>query len=106
MGTNGDKSLPTQQFSMRALQIQDVVEVDPAIHNSNTFEFAGRRLRLGSNGSRASDQALEAVRCFVAEHGTSPTAASWTHAGMSPSEKTIRRRFGSFKTAVQCAREA
>jgi hypothetical protein len=39
----------------------------------------------------------------VAEHGTSPTAASWTHAGMSPSEKTIRRHFGSFKAAVQCA---
>jgi len=55
------------------------------------------------NGSRASDQALEAVRRFVAEHGTSPTAASWTHAGLSPSEKTIRRRFGSFKAAVQCA---
>lgn len=61
--------------------------VDPAIHNSNTFEFGGRRLRLGLNGSRASDQALEAV----------------THAGMSPSEKTIRRRFGSFKAAVQYA---
>jgi len=78
--------------------------VDPAIHNSNTFEFAGRRLRLGLNGSGALDQALEAVRRFVAEHGTSPTAASWTHAGMSPSEKTIRRRFGSFKAAaLQCA---
>jgi hypothetical protein len=75
--------------------------VDPAIHNSNTFEFGG--LRLGWNGSRASDQALEAVGRFVAERGTSPTAASWTHAGMSPSEKTIRRRFGSFKAAVQCA---
>jgi len=61
---------------------------------------------LGSNGSRASDQALEAVRRFVAERGTSRTAASWTHSGMSPSEKTIRRRFGSFKTAFQCAAEA
>src|SRR5712692_3357424 len=67
------------------------------------FEFGGRRLRLGLNGSRASDQALEAVRRFMAERGTLPTAASWTRAGMSPSEKTIRRRFGSFKAAVQCA---
>jgi hypothetical protein len=55
------------------------------------------------NGSRASDQALEAVRRFVVERGMSPTAASWTRSGMSPSEKTIRRRFGSFKAAVQCA---
>jgi len=77
--------------------------VDPAIHNSNNVEFAGRRLRLGLNGSRASDRALEAVRRFVADRGTSPTAVSWTHAGMSPSEKTIQRRFGSFKAAVQRA---
>jgi len=77
--------------------------VDPAIHNSNTFEFGGRRLRLGSSGSGATDQALEAVRRFVAEHGTLPTADSWTHARMSPSEKTIRRRFGSFQAAVQSA---
>src|SRR5258708_3202688 len=80
-----------------------VVVVDPAIHNSNTFEFGGRRLRLGLNGSRDSEQALEAVRRFVAERGTSPTATSWTDAGMRPSEKTIRRRFGSFKAAVQFA---
>jgi hypothetical protein len=77
--------------------------VDPAIHNSNTLEFGGRRLRLSLNGSRASDQALDAIRRFVAERGTLPTAASWTHACMSPSEKTIRRRFGSFKAAVKSA---
>jgi len=77
--------------------------VDPAIHNSNTFEFGGRRLRLGLNGSRASDRALEAVRRFVAERGTLPTATSWALACMSPSEKTIRRRFGSFKAAVRRA---
>ena len=77
--------------------------MDPAIHDSNTFEFGGRRLRLGLNGSGASDQALDAIRRFVAERGTLPTAASWTHACMSPSEKTIRRRFGSFKAAVKSA---
>ncbi len=77
--------------------------MDPGIHNSNTFEFGGRRFRLGLNSSRASDQALEAVRRFVAKRDIVPTAASWTHAGMSPSEKTIRRRFGSLKAAVQCA---
>jgi hypothetical protein len=50
----------------------------------------------GLNGSGASDRALEAVRRFVVERGILPTAGSWTHACMSPSEKTIRRRFGSF----------
>ncbi len=65
--------------------------VDPAIHNSNTFEFGGRRLRLGLNGSRASDRALEAVRRFVAERGTLPTAASWTLACMSPFKAAVQR---------------
>src|ERR1700730_8438907 len=38
---------------------------------------------LAARTSRALDQALEAVRRFVAGHGTSPNAASWIHAGMS-----------------------
>ena len=77
--------------------------MDPAIHNSNTFEFGGRRLRLGLNASGASDQALEAVRRFVAERGMLPTAGSWTGCMHEPSEKTIRRRFGSFQAAAQRA---
>jgi hypothetical protein len=77
--------------------------VDPAIHNSNTFEFGGRALRLDSSQRSASVEALEAIRGFVAERGTTPTAASWTAVGMSPSEKTIRRRFGSFRAATSAA---
>jgi hypothetical protein len=46
------------------------------------------------------DLALDALRRFVAETGAVPTAASWTAAGMSPSEKTIRRRFGSLRVAA------
>ncbi len=45
-------------------------------------------------------EAAAALRRFVAEHGSIPTAESWTEAAMRPSEKTIRRRFGSFKVAV------
>jgi hypothetical protein len=45
--------------------------VGPAIHNSNTFEFGGRRLWLGLNGTEASDQMLEVVRRFAAESRTS-----------------------------------
>ena len=47
--------------------------------------------------------ALQAVRDFIARFGTRPTAESWTTAGMTPSEKTIRRRFGSFWMAVAAA---
>jgi hypothetical protein len=77
--------------------------VDPAIHNSNTFEFGGRPMRLASARSAPSEEALEAVRHFVAQHATLPTQASWMASGMSPSEKTIRRRFGSFRRAIQLA---
>ena len=44
-----------------------------------------------------------ALRRFVAEHGSLPTAQNWTEAAMRPSEKTIRRRFGSFREAFQRA---
>ena len=48
-------------------------------------------------------QALEAVGQFIEDHGLAPTAQSWTAAGMTPSEKTIRRRFGSFQAAIRTA---
>jgi hypothetical protein len=80
--------------------------VDPAIHNSNTFEFGGPRLTVASTEDQwfPNDLVLEAVRQFVHDHVLPPTAESWTAAGMTPSEKTIRRRFGSFRAAVELAR--
>ena len=48
-------------------------------------------------------ESVAAHRRFVAEHGSLPTAESWTEAAMQPSEKTIRRRFGSFREAIQRA---
>ena len=74
--------------------------MDPAIHNSNTSVFGGRAIGLHSDDAVAGDRALEAVRQFLTERGSIPTAASWTAARMSPSEKTIRRRFGSFRAAA------
>ena len=47
--------------------------------------------------------ALQAVRSFVAEFGLLPTADSWTAAGMVPTERAIRRRFGSFRSAFNRA---
>jgi hypothetical protein len=45
--------------------------------------------------------ALEAVRQFIDDRGQVPTADQWAAAGLSPSEKTIRRRFGSFRAAAR-----
>lgn len=78
--------------------------VDPDVHNSNPGEFRGPRLRVQVHDpSFPEDEALEALRHFIAQHGTAPTARSWQAAGMTPSEQTIRRRFGSFKAAVIAA---
>jgi hypothetical protein len=47
--------------------------------------------------------ALAAIRDFIAKHGKRPIAKSWTAAGMTPCEKTIRTRFGSFQAALEMA---
>ena len=77
----------------------------PAIHNSNTRHFRGRHLRVPEGETGIDEEvALQAVRDFIARFGTRPTAESWTTAGVTPSHKTIRRRFGSFRTAIAAAR--
>lgn len=43
------------------------------------------------------------VAHFVEEHGLTPTRDSWTAARMSPSERTVRKRFGSFRAAAEAA---
>lgn len=76
--------------------------LDPAIYNSNTREFRGTRLSVPETDQRVDEgDALEAIREFVDVYGTRPTAEAWTAAGMTPSEKTIRRRFGSFAVAIR-----
>lgn len=79
--------------------------VDPAIHNSNASKFRGGRLAVLSTDDPRFPEglALEAVRQFVEDYGQVPTADLWAAAGLSPSEKTIRRRFGSFRAAARLA---
>jgi Homing endonuclease associated repeat len=78
--------------------------VDPAIHNSNTVEFKGPCLAVPAGDRRLpEDEVLDAVRRFAADYGIAPTAGAWTASGMIPSEKTIRRRFGSFTVAMRRA---
>jgi hypothetical protein len=78
--------------------------VDPDIHNSNPREFRGPRLHLHAHDPKfPEDEALEAVRGFMATYGNVPTSRSWVAARLTPSEHTIRRRFGSLKAAVAAA---
>jgi hypothetical protein len=79
--------------------------VDPAIHSSNTSKFRGARLAVpyAEDHRFPEEVALEAVRQFIDGRGQVPTADQWAAAGLSPSEKTIRRRFGSFRAAATLA---
>src|SRR6266542_5227545 len=85
----------------------DVVGVDPSSHNANTLGIFGGWPLLWDCPTPASrdDEGLDAVRRFIEEHRTLPTVRAWRAAAMSPSERTIRRRFGSFKAAVETARD-
>ncbi len=65
--------------------------------------FSGPSWEWETEDSARDADALEAVRRFVSEHGQIPTQDSWTAAGISPCERTIRKRFGSFRTAVELA---
>lgn len=48
-------------------------------------------------------EVLDAVRRFVSERGQLPNQDSWTAASMSPCERTVRNRFGSFRAAADAA---
>ncbi len=79
--------------------------MDLSSHNANPpGVFDGEPVPLSNVADTRIAESVAALRRFVAEHGSLPTAESWTEAAMRPSEKTIRRRFGSFKTAVAAAR--
>ena len=78
--------------------------VDLSSHNTNPHGvFDGEAVPLSDVADTRIEESVAALREFVAEHGSLPTAESWTEAAMRPSEKTIRRRFGSFREAIQRA---
>ena len=81
-----------------------IVEVDLSSHNTNPLGvFDGEEVPLSDVADTRIAESVAALRTFVAEYGSLPTAESWTEAAMRPSEKTIRRRFGSFREAFQRA---
>jgi hypothetical protein len=78
--------------------------VDPDTKFSNHLKWGARRLELSSSEPGLPvDRALEVIRHFIVEHGQEPTAQSWQVARVSPREKAIRRRFGSFRNATERA---
>jgi len=78
--------------------------VDPSSHNANPPGiFEGEAVLLSDVADTRIEESDAVLREFVAAHGSLPTAKSWTEAAMPPSEKTIRRRFGSFREAIQQA---
>ena len=78
--------------------------VDLSSHNANPpGVFDGAAVPLSEVADTRIEESVAAIREFVAEYGSLPTAESWTEADMRPSEKTIRCRFGSFGEAIQRA---
>ena len=63
--------------------------------------FGGRAFEWITQAAERDAEALAAVRRFVDEFGVMPSKDSWTAAGMSPCERTVRKRFGSFRAAME-----
>jgi hypothetical protein len=75
--------------------------VDLSSHNTNPpGVFDGESFPLSDLTDARIEEGIEAVRRFVAEQRSLPTEESWTAAQMAPSERPIRRRFGSFRSAA------
>ncbi len=75
---------------------------DPSSHNTNRpGVFDGPAFEWVKEDAVRNAVALEAVRRFAAEYGRMPTRDSWAAAGMSPCERTVRKRFGSFRAAME-----
>ena len=78
--------------------------VDPSSQNTNPpGVFDGEAIPVSDVADARLDEAVAALREYVDQRGRLPTAESWTEAAMRPSEKTIRRQFGSFREAIQRA---
>jgi len=78
--------------------------VDPSSHNTNpSGVFRGPPLKWLTEGAARDAEVLDAISRFVDQHGQLPTQDSWRAAGMSPCERTVRARFGSFRAAAEAA---
>ncbi len=80
--------------------------MDLSSHNTNPPSvFDGEAVPISDVADARLEEAVGAIREFIEDQGRLPTAASWAEAEMRPSEKTIRRQFGSFQAAVRRSQE-
>lgn len=82
----------------------DMTVVDPSSHNTNPpGVFDGESFPLSDLADAKIEEGIDAILRFFAEQRCLPTEESWTAAQMVPSARTIRRRFGSFRSAAAAA---
>ncbi len=78
--------------------------VDLSSHNANPHGvFDGQAVPLSDVADTKIEEGIDAIRRFFAEQRCLPTQESWTAAQMVPSERTIRKRFGSLRSAAAAA---
>jgi hypothetical protein len=78
--------------------------VDPRCrHKHRSVEFHGAPYTVADVDDDRDEAILHGIRRFIADLGQLPNQKSWTIARMTPSEKTVRNRFGSFKAAAEAA---
>ena len=65
--------------------------------------FEGVPVRIGDFRREREAVAIAAICEYVDRFGLPPTSEAWVKSRMTPSEKTIRRRFGSFRAAIKAA---
>jgi len=103
-GQSRDGVIQRVHLSAHSIRKAHRIGVDPSSHNTNPpGVFGGPSLEWLTEDAARSAEALDAVSRFIELHGQAPTQDSWTAAGMSPCERTVRARFGSFRAAAEVA---
>jgi hypothetical protein len=72
-------------------------------HKNHPDVFDGAPFEVAAPEDDRDDAILGAVRRFVEATGRRPNQDSWAAAGCRPSERTVRRRYGSFEAALSAA---
>ena len=79
----------------------DAVIPAPLTLPTASVVLVGEQVPIGDFRLDRETFAIAAIREYVERIGQLPTGEAWVAAGMKPSEKTIRRQYGSFRAAIQ-----
>jgi hypothetical protein len=72
-------------------------------HKNHSDQFDVAPFEVAEARGDRDEAVLRAVRRFVEVTGRRPDQDSWAAEGLRPSERTVRRRFGSFAAAIAAA---